>query len=134
MFGPDSDRTHGELVSPYDEPLYEHMTALNTRMAAAGARTVVSGLGGDEMVAVGSAESAQAALAHRGSPAGLRPDLNAVEGAWASMKSSLGNHAATSLDELEVMVRSRLRSIQRRPDLINALLGQTGLTLQPPPP
>ena len=73
MFGPDCDRTHGELVSPYDEPLYEHMTALNTRMAAAGARTVVSGLGGDEMVAVGSAESAQAALAHRGSPAGLRP-------------------------------------------------------------
>ena len=62
------------------------------------------------------------------------PDLNAVEGAWASMKSSLGNHAVTSLDELEVMVRSRLRSIQRRPDLINALLGQTGLTLQPPPP
>jgi transposase len=62
------------------------------------------------------------------------PDLNAVEGAWASMKSSLGNHAATTLDELEAMVRSRLRKIQRRPDLINALLGQTGLTLQPPPP
>ena len=62
------------------------------------------------------------------------PDLNAVEGAWASMKSSLGNHAASTLDELEAMVRSRLRQIQRRPDLINALLGQTGLTLQPPPP
>jgi hypothetical protein len=25
MFGPDCDRTRGELVSPYDEPLYEHM-------------------------------------------------------------------------------------------------------------
>jgi putative transposase len=50
------------------------------------------------------------------------------------MKSSLGNHAATTLDELEAMVRSRLRQIQRRPDLINALLGQTGLSLQPPPP
>ncbi len=61
------------------------------------------------------------------------PDLNAVEGAWASMKSSLGNHAATTLDELETMVRSRLRQIQRRPDLINALLGQTGLSLEPPP-
>ena len=65
---------------------------------------------------------------------GYAPDLNAVEGAWASMKSSLGNHAATTLDELEAMVRSRLRSIQRRPDLINALLGQTGLSLEPPPP
>jgi hypothetical protein len=38
------------------------MTALNTEIAAIGARAVVSGLGGDEMVAVGSAESAQAAL------------------------------------------------------------------------
>jgi DDE superfamily endonuclease len=62
------------------------------------------------------------------------PDLNAVEGAWASMKSSLGNHAATSLDQLEAMVRGRLRSIQRRPGLINAFLGQTGLSLDPPPP
>jgi putative transposase len=65
---------------------------------------------------------------------GYAPDLNAVEGAWASMKSTLGNHAATTLDELEAMVRRRLRSIQRRPDLINAFLGQTGLTLEPPPP
>jgi hypothetical protein len=32
------------------------------------------------------------------------------------------------------MVRSRLRSIQRRPDLINAFLGQTGLVLEPSPP
>jgi len=65
---------------------------------------------------------------------GYAPDLNAVEGAWASMKSSLGNHAARTLGELEAMVRGRLRAIQRRPDLINAFLGQTGLTLEPPPP
>jgi putative transposase len=50
------------------------------------------------------------------------------------MKSTLGNHAATTLDQLEAMVRSRLRSIQRRPGLINAFLGQTGLSLEPPPP
>jgi hypothetical protein len=49
------------------------------------------------------------------------------------MKSSLGNHAAHNLDELEAIVRSRLRQIQRQPELINALLGQTGLTLEPPP-
>ena len=65
---------------------------------------------------------------------GYAPDLNAVEGAWASMKSSLGNHAATTLADLEAMVRTRLRNIQRRPDLINAFLGQTGLTLPPQPP
>jgi transposase len=65
---------------------------------------------------------------------GYAPDLNAVEGAWASMKSSLGNHAACTLDELEAMVRTRLRKIQRRPDLIDAFLGQTGLTLETQPP
>ncbi len=65
---------------------------------------------------------------------GCAPDLNAVEGAWSVMKSGLGNHAAATLDQLEAMVRTRLRTIQRRPGLINALLGQTGLTLDPPPP
>jgi len=48
-----------------------------------------------------------------------------------SGKSSLGNHAARTLDELEAMVRTRLHSIRRRPGLINALPGQTGLTLEP---
>ena len=62
LFGPDCDRTSGALVSPYDEPLYAHMTELNARIAALGAHAVVSGLGGDEMVAVGSTESRQAAL------------------------------------------------------------------------
>jgi hypothetical protein len=65
MFGGDCDRSRGKLVSPYDEPLYEHMTELNAKIAALGARAVVSGLGGDEMVAVGSAESEQAALDKR---------------------------------------------------------------------
>jgi hypothetical protein len=35
----------------------------------------------------------------------------------------------TTLDQLEAVVRSRLRKFQRCPDLINAFLGQTGLTL-----
>jgi transposase len=65
---------------------------------------------------------------------GYTLDLNAVEGAWATMKSSLGSHAARTPGELEAMVRSRLRKIQRHPDLINAFLGQTGLTLQTQPP
>ena len=46
---------------------------------------------------------------------GYAPDLNAVEGAWSVMKSGLGNHAAATLDQLEAIVRSRLRTIQRRP-------------------
>ncbi|MEW9556335.1 hypothetical protein [Nonomuraea sp. NPDC050783] len=65
MFGPGCARVRGELVSPYDEPLYRHFTELNAQIAAFGAHTVVTGLGGDEMVAVGSAESAQAAADKR---------------------------------------------------------------------
>jgi hypothetical protein len=40
---------------------------------------------------------------------------------------------AGTLDELEAAVCGRLRQIQRRPDLINAFLGRTGLTLEPHP-
>jgi hypothetical protein len=40
----------------------------------------------------------------------------------------------TTLDQLEALVRSRLRKFQRCPDLINAFLGQTGLTLDTKPP
>ncbi|RFU41936.1 asparagine synthase [Actinomadura logoneensis] len=61
MFAPGCARVRGELVSPYDEPLHQHFVALNRQIAGLGAHTVVTGLGGDEMVAVGSAESAQAA-------------------------------------------------------------------------
>ena len=61
MFGPDCRRVRGEPVSPYDEPMYQHFTDLNARIAGLGAHTVITGLGGDEMVAVGSAESAEAA-------------------------------------------------------------------------
>jgi hypothetical protein len=49
------------------------------------------------------------------------------------MKSGLGSHAAVTLDHLKALVRGQLWAIQRQPDLINALLGQTGLTLDPPP-
>jgi hypothetical protein len=62
------------------------------------------------------------------------PDLNAAEGAWAVMKSGLGNLAAGTLDQLEAAVRGRLTYIQSKPGLINGLLGQTGLTLKPPSP
>jgi hypothetical protein len=49
------------------------------------------------------------------------------------MKSGVGNHAATTLGQLEALVLSLLRRIQRPPTSSTALLGQTGLTLDPPP-
>jgi hypothetical protein len=62
------------------------------------------------------------------------PDLNPVEGVWSSMKSSLGNLAACTLDRLTATIRNRLRRIQRQPALISAFIGQTGLTLESQPP
>ena len=62
------------------------------------------------------------------------PDLNPAEGVWSTMKSSLGNLAAGTVDQLATTVRNRLRRIQHRPGLIDGFLAQTGLTLEHEPP
>ena len=62
------------------------------------------------------------------------PELNAAEGAWANMKTGLGNLAARDVDRLAAIIRNRLRRIQYRPALIEGFLAQTGLTLEPQPP
>jgi putative transposase len=62
------------------------------------------------------------------------PELNAAEDAWANLKSGLGNLCATNVYQLAAIVKSRLKSIQYRPALIDRFLAQTGLTLEPEPP
>jgi DDE superfamily endonuclease len=62
------------------------------------------------------------------------PELNAVEGAWAHMKNSLGNLAVRDAAHLAAVVKNRLKSIQYRPTLIDGFLAQTRLTLEPEPP
>jgi putative transposase len=54
--------------------------------------------------------------------------------AWANMKNGLGNLAARDVDQLAAIIKNRLKRIQYRPALIDGFLGQTGLTLEPPPP
>lgn len=49
-------RVRGELISPYEEPLHHPFTVMATRIAEHGAHTVVTGLGGDEMVALSQEE------------------------------------------------------------------------------
>jgi len=61
-------------------------------------------------------------------------DLNAVEGAWANMKNSLGNLTAHDVGQLTAIIKNRLKSIQYQPGLIDAFLAQTGLILEPEPP
>jgi hypothetical protein len=63
------------------------------------------------------------------------PDLNPVEGAWSAMKSSLGNFGSCGTPrQLATIVKNRLKRIQYRPALIDGLLAQTGLSLEPEPP
>lgn len=49
------------------------------------------------------------------------------------MKAARATTPPAPLNELEAIVRSRLRQIQRQPELINALLGRAGLIFDPPP-
>jgi DDE superfamily endonuclease len=62
---------------------------------------------------------------------GYAPDLNPVEGVWSLLKRGLGNRVFQGLDQLAGVVGSRLRALQRRPDLIAGVLAQTGMTLEP---
>ncbi|MBT2509459.1 transposase [Streptomyces sp. ISL-98] len=58
------------------------------------------------------------------------PDLNPVEGVWAHVKRSLTNLAVTALDQLEVLVRNRLKRLQYRPHTLDGFIAGTGLTLE----
>ncbi|MFK0296591.1 asparagine synthase-related protein [Streptomyces sp. NPDC090442] len=53
---PECARVQGELISPYEEPLHRPFSKLTEALSDAGARVVVTGLGGDEMVALSQAE------------------------------------------------------------------------------
>ncbi|GAB2806833.1 hypothetical protein GCM10027176_09810 [Actinoallomurus bryophytorum] len=50
------------------------------------------------------------------------------------MKNGLGNLSADTVDPLAATVKSRLKRIQYRPELVEGFLTQTGLTLEPEPP
>ncbi|MDX2678472.1 hypothetical protein PV333_19250 [Streptomyces sp. NY05-11A] len=52
------------------------------------------------------------------------PHLNPVEGVWAHLKKCLAN--------LAPLVKSRLRGIQHRPEVLDSFIAETGLGLKPP--
>jgi hypothetical protein len=62
------------------------------------------------------------------------PDLNPTEGVWAYLKRDLGNLVACTVDQLAATVKTLLKRIQYRPELIDGFLAQTGLALDPQPP
>jgi hypothetical protein len=50
------------------------------------------------------------------------------------LKSGLGNLAATGIDNLTAIVKTRLKRIQHHPEVLDGFLAQTGFSLQPLPP
>ncbi|WP_406490569.1 transposase [Streptomyces phaeochromogenes] len=60
------------------------------------------------------------------------PDLNPVEWVWTHVKRSLANLAVVALDQLEALVRNRLKRLQCRPDTLDGFIAGTGLTLDEP--
>lgn len=62
------------------------------------------------------------------------PDLNPVEWAWAHLKHSLANLTAGTLDRLKALIRTRLKSLQYQPDLLDGFIAGTGLILNALPP
>ncbi len=55
---------------------------------------------------------------------------DSVEGVWAHVKRSLTNLAVTALDQLEVLVRNRLKRLQYRPHTLDGFIAGTGLALE----
>lgn len=49
-------RVQGATISPYEDPLHYPFARMTERIAATGAHTVVTGIGGDEMVALSQTE------------------------------------------------------------------------------
>jgi DDE superfamily endonuclease len=65
---------------------------------------------------------------------GLPPyasELNPVEPVWSNLKRSLANLTKHDIDQLTVLVKSRLRRMQYRPGLLEGFLAKPGLDLAP---
>ncbi|WP_198543159.1 transposase [Pseudofrankia sp. BMG5.36] len=61
------------------------------------------------------------------------PELNPVESLWAYLKTgTLANLAAHGLDHLIHVIRTAIKRLQYRPDLLAGFLTGTGLQLEPP--
>jgi len=58
-------------------------------------------------------------------------ELNPVEPVWAHLKRSLANLTKHTITELTALVKTRLRRMQYRPDLLEGFLASTGLNLSP---
>jgi transposase len=62
------------------------------------------------------------------------PELNPAEGVWSHCKRTLANLAARTTDQLAALVRTRLKRMQYRPNLLDGFIAETGLVYTAEPP
>ena len=62
------------------------------------------------------------------------PEFNPVEAVWSHLKRSLANLAKCGIDHLAALVKTRLRHIQHRADLLTGFIAKTGLDFTPVTP
>lgn len=60
------------------------------------------------------------------------PELNPAEGVWACLRDKLLNLAVGGIDQLTLIIRSRLKQMQYQPTLLNGFIAETRLALQAP--
>ncbi|MEO3863918.1 transposase [Acrocarpospora sp. B8E8] len=66
---------------------------------------------------------------------GYAPELNPAEGIWANLKGHLANLAVRGgVDHLAAVIKHHLKRLQYRPGLLDAIIAQTELILEPEPP
>jgi putative transposase len=54
-----------------------------------------------------------------------------TEPVWSNLKRSLANLTKHNIDQLTVLVKTRLQRMQYRPGLLEGFLAKTGLDLAP---
>ncbi|MEV0756720.1 hypothetical protein [Streptosporangium sp. NPDC050280] len=59
------------------------------------------------------------------------PELNPAEGVWACLRDKLLNLAVDDIDQLTLVIRSKLKQMQYQPTLLDGFIAETGLPLQP---
>ena len=59
------------------------------------------------------------------------PELNPVEPVWSNLKRSLANLVKQDINQLTVLVKTRLRRMQYRPGLLEGFLAKPRLDLTP---
>ncbi|MBG0831753.1 IS630 family transposase [Planomonospora sp. ID67723] len=60
------------------------------------------------------------------------PDLNPAEGIWSNLRTKALDFTVHGIDQLTTLIKSRLKSMQYQPDLLNGFIAETGLTIADP--